>query len=235
MKKNIILLFLIAFIFLLSGCSIENNIVIKSNGSIYQNGTIVINKKINKSEQNDIRKKIIDEYSILNNDLDISFNDKINVKSSEKYNNLSKYLEKSNIDMMFDDYEIIENNDSVSFYIVGHPIYYLLMYMQEDIKLEKYQELVDKIIINIQFENEVITSNADEINKKENVYTWIFDKNDLEKDIKFEYNKNKKIINLEEKNISKKKNNNFFIGNKRLILFLVVLLLAGLFILYKKR
>lgn len=235
MKKNIILLSLITSIFLLSGCTVESNIIIKNDGSVFQDGTVVVNKKIDKKNQNEVKNKIISEYKRLDKNLNVSFKNNITVSVNNEKNSLKEFFDNSNINLLYDDYEIVENNETLIFYTVGYPIYYDLLYMQEDTKLEYYKELVDKIIINIQFENKVISSNADIIDEDKNIYTWVLDKSNLDKTIKFSCDKKKIVKNIKIKKEAKKSAGKLFLDDKKfIIIFFLVILISG-FVTYYKR
>ena len=184
-----------------SGCTIESNIKVMSDGSVIEKINVVGNHDISDINDETIKKKINNNYNYLisSYDYDYKFDDKINLFLEKKYNSLSNYLKNENISLLFEDYELFEYQGIVSFKNTGNTLYNKLFYY-EDIPVDNYYtELVDKIIIKIQFENVVVDNNADSYDEKTNTYTWVIDKENQKKDIEFSFDSTKKV-NLAENN-----------------------------------
>ena len=192
MDKKLKIILLVFSLFLFSGCTIDYNIKIKANNKIEEN--ILLNAtnttQLKNSELNKYYNKI---YNYLLKDYDYKFSlkdNKVDLKLNKKTNNLNDFITKSNIILIYDNYELTTNEGKTTFRNVGLSNFQSL-FDYADQNNNPNTELVDKININITFENIVVENNADSYNKKTNTYTWIYTRDTKIKNIKFVFGEEK--------------------------------------------
>ena len=200
MKK--ILLF-IGVVFLFSGCTANYNISIKNDNTVIENNEIVVKddiKKVKSDFENsyeDSLKAYNYKYSFTEN------NDSLNIKFS-KESSMGRFTNNSFASRIFNQIEYFKNDEVNNFKTVGFNSLGEL-FVEEGFE-EEYliKQNIDELRINITFEGEVLSSDADVVNKNTNTYTWIFNrKNYNKKGIKFSYNTSKKIKTIKSLNTPK--------------------------------
>lgn len=186
------LLCIIIIIFACSGCTIESNIKINSNGTVEEQIKIVGSNDVSDKDDKTIKKEVAKEYDWILEDYkyDLLVSDKIKVNSNKQYSSLTEYSKSELFKMVFEESEVYVYKGIVNFQTLGHDQYLDLFYYEEPVD-SYYQELADELKINIQFENIVTEHNADKYDEKTNTYTWIFTKDDVNKTIKFSYDSDK--------------------------------------------
>lgn len=183
MKKVLAIISLI----LLTGCNCEYNLVITDKQEVKENFKIYIN-----NNQIDSSFSSIDEYLdyyknlYLEND---GFNSyKIDAKKStpnsyfivnRKYKNLNDYVSSLTFKSMFY-YANIEKIGKYTTFTTSENSY--IASLKEEIMQDNK---FDSFTIKIKFYNEVVDSNADEIDLKNNIYIWNVNENDEENYIYF--------------------------------------------------
>lgn len=188
--------FLLLIILLLSGCDITYNLEISNEGYIEN---IDINSE---SSENLLEYAIPAFYGVIGDeDIDSNFLNKVdgieyyNSKTYKKDN-----LRKFNYNYKFDEENIKESNilnyayDTVIIKKYDHDEDgkkdYMLFTTDDNFLLFDRFAKLESVKINITCHYEIISSNADEINK--NVYTWYLTKNDI-KAINMVYNPDKVV------------------------------------------
>ncbi len=213
--KNMNILLLTILLIFLSGCSMEYNIVINDNMQIEETIYILedndvisiyspnINQYVNNMIQQQYDNKIIsNEYSVEY----ISVNSKSGVIATRLYDKFSNFSDstklKDNIykivTMTINENMVYLNFDSIE------DTYELFL----DNELE--EAFLDSLILKIKIPYEVISNNADEVNKETNTYIWNYDKFTIDKDVelvfdkdnKFNFNILDKVINMYNDNIN---------------------------------
>lgn len=192
MKKLLILLVII-----LTGCDIKYDLVITDKGEVKEKFIISIDNEIikNNSMSND---EYLDYYSNLYLKQDNYKNFKIKTKEGKEesyfivknnYNNLNSYIESYSFKNMFDNAMIEQVGKYTSFQTTNN---IFLKNIKNDTLLSE-ETLKNKYTINIKFYTEVVNSNADEIDLKNNIYTWYIDSNTTKDNIYFKYGSKKRI------------------------------------------
>ena len=193
LKKNIILIILLL---LLTGCKITYNLDISPKG--FKENFNIMSNIDNKTEKYEIPAFI---GTIDYEDIDINFLEKYEdieyynkkVKENNKHQIINynyifddKNIQKSNaINLAFERFSITRYDHDEN----GKKDYMIISTSDKSNLFEKFSD-IEKITINITCHYEVISSNADEINK--NIYTWYLDKNNI-KAINMVYNPEKFI------------------------------------------
>lgn len=184
-RKNIKLLILLAFVFLVSGCSVKYNLTINEDSSI--NEEVIASENTNRLEAK-TRLKGEQAFNYLYNmfkrhDEDINTN--YSTKNAITYGT-ARVIHKDIYDFaskfssdIFERVEVLKNDDEIT-----------ITTTQKD-KLGSgsvTSYVYDDIEINISIPFKVIENNADSISK--NTYTWNIKKNEKEKIIKIVYRDN---------------------------------------------
>lgn len=233
--KRIKLFILIGMVLLCCSCTVDYNIEFKTDHTISEKVVIkedtnVLNKyeysvsEIVESKlysyQSEINRNNFSVKKELNSDIT-----KVTLISQNK--NINNFTRMSYFGKMFNGADIKETKNTYSFKTNGTYRQSGLFYDELGIADEGF---VDKLNINITFENEVINSNADQVDEKTNTYTWILDRDTKDKSIEFELsNKIVKKIKKEKKN-----NNSIYILYISAVLLAIVVLFIYLLFINKK-
>ena len=232
LKKNrLILLILLGF--LLTGCTVDYNIVIKSDNSISENININGQTFSNNEEFSEIKQEIINQLSDnlnkYNYEYTINKNNNQVLVEINKESNFKELLNNSLYNEVFEDYELFVNKGIQSFRNAGSNYLaelFVVKNYEEDLKVSKK---IDTLNINIKFENIVTSTNADKYDEKTNTYTWVFKEEDINKTIKFSYDTSQKF----------KENNMFEFKNIIIIIVIVlivlIILISSFIFMYQKK
>lgn len=195
MKKIIKIIFL-CLIFLVTGCSVEYDLIINEDGSV--NETVMAQENTKRLESQtrlkgdaavsyiyDMYKRTGKETSATRNDSQYTY-----TTVTKSYSSIDEYSKQFKSDV-FEKFLISKNNDEITLKSNQTKI------LGGD---SSYQLLYDDIKINITIPYKVISSNADEV--RGNTYTWNIEKEKL------------KNIEVQYKEGSKKNNININIKNK---------------------
>lgn len=205
MKKIIVLLM---FLILFTGCKADYNLYIKSDGTISEEILAVNEETTDENIYKKIKSNFKKEYgSVLNKynyNYDISYeNNNVSLKIT-KNDNLNEYFKNSLYKEYFEDYELFNSVNTRVFKTIGSN-YLNSVFIEKDYESEYLKRNIDELKINITFDNKVISQNADEYNDSTNTYTWIFNKNNLDKNIQFSYDTKEIVIDKKEKKVKKEK------------------------------
>lgn len=233
-RKNklgkIILILLMMFI--LTGCSVDYNVVvdeqkrvketvkvIESNENILKNNDYIdlfLTEQINAFKKNPLYQNYV-------------FNKKMGKKFSyvtltRNYDSLKAYSESLTFNHLFEYAEITTNNGIVTFKTAGK-------YYYDNVFGENNPDplfFIDNINIKMKFYNNIIDSNADEIDKKNNILIWNINADNKEKELYFKIGKDKRydIIVLD-----------YLYNNRINVIIIASAVIVGLlitFIIYKK-
>lgn len=180
-------IFLILLLMLLTGCSANYTIVLNENNSVSEKLVTKLednennyNKVLNLLKNNNISKK---NYKITRED------DEINIEYDNTYKDINSYLLNSFLyKQVYDQIDLQMNNSK-------NTISTKNKFMKDTISINKDNVTsLDFLQININSKLPVIYSNADSIN--DNVYSWVYDGSQTEKNINFSYKNVPTIITI---------------------------------------
>ncbi|NLL44314.1 MAG: hypothetical protein GX247_01430 [Mollicutes bacterium] len=198
-KKSFKIILLGIFCLLLVGCNIDYNVVIDSNNRVKEN--IIINIPNNILSNDESPKKALDKkiegykkipaYKYYKVSRKVGKNNSIlNIK--REYSKLEKYADSPILNDLFENIMIIENDYYTVFKTVGDYNYdYFYGRVSEPIDPSKASSIKD-VVVKIQLHNKLIESNADEVDEKNNIYTWYFSPEYTAKYIYMKYGKEKR-------------------------------------------
>ena len=180
--------FVYFLLFFLTGCSAEANLIIKTNGNIEEN-IQVYNSWSNLKNYYKNLEQAKENYALSYQDFfqtskyKVSYTTKKSVLKADIYgvhNTLDTISTSDVYSTLFG--QLNRNNNQ---YIL--PIQEEVLDLFEDtLGLGAENDLFfDNIILNIQFHNVVENANSDSYNSKNNTYTWIINKDNLNRDIEF--------------------------------------------------
>ena len=171
---------------LLSGCTCEYNLLVTNKKKIYEN-IVIMDQNDNILKYSDSveefllnQKKGIDmnEYAVN----DILNKDSTGLKIKNTYSSFENYIKSDLFTSLFESANISEDNNIFSFETTGD--YTRNNIFSNDISSDYLYDL-DQITIKIQFYNKVISHNADEVDEKNNIYTWNIKRDTDYENIKF--------------------------------------------------
>lgn len=192
MKKIIILL----CVLLLTGCSVDYNLVVTDKGEVRENFTIIVDNELALQRYETIDEflnyyteyypqiKGFENYKIKGKD----HGNYSTLKVSSKYNSLKEYTKSKSYISMFSN-AVVEVQGKYTTFKSSKNFY--LEKLNSDIVMEG-EVLYDEFKINIKFYNKVVSHNADIVNEKDNIYTWIVTKNNAKDTIEFKTNSEKR-------------------------------------------
>lgn len=173
MKKILVLLILLC----MTGCSVQYDLTITNEGEVKEKFVISIPNEDMLSEYSSIE-EYLDYYSnlYLQNEgyEDFSIDTKKSKPDSyftvkNNYKNLDEYVQSLSFKSMFNNATIERIGKYISFTTSKNA--YLASLKNNDLISEESK--YDNFKIRIKFYNEVTASNAEEIDEKNNIYTWI--------------------------------------------------------------
>lgn len=173
---------------MLTGCSVNYNIVITDDEIVKENFIISVDNQIiydSGMEKNEF----LDYYSHLYQQNEGYENFKIETKEGKSvsnfivknnYESLNDYINSFSFKYMFNDAYIERIGNYISFKTSTN---LKLEEMNNDIEISDFA--CDNFKISIKFYNEIVNNNADEVDEKNNIYTWIINKNTSKQFIEF--------------------------------------------------
>ncbi len=173
---------------MLTGCSVNYNLVITNDETIKENFTINVDNEIIYDSGMEID-EFLDYYSHLYQQNEGYENFKIETKEGKfissfivknDYKSLNDYIESFSFKYMFNDAYIERIGNYISFKTSTN---LKLEEMNNNIEISDFA--CDNFKISIKFYNEVVNNNADEIDEKNNIYTWNVNKNSTKDYIEF--------------------------------------------------
>ncbi len=182
--KNVKLFCLLILIFIFSGCTVKYDLVIDNKKHVSESVTLLEpNDNLLKYAPSvedflDKNSKSFGDYKVkkIISKLDSGY------KLNQNYSSLYSYKKGTFFKFAFDDAVIDETDSGLNFNTSGE-------YHRNKIftvPLESvFKYSIDEVIVNIQFYNEILTTNSDSCNKSTNTCTWIIKKDDIAKQIKF--------------------------------------------------
>lgn len=230
MKKLIILL---CILFLFSGCTIDYDITFKYDNKIDENIKFTIPNKTIEDSGYTVKESVesaLHSYSdILNSNSfksSVEYNtNNVVVTLKSKNKSVEKFISFLYFRMMFNGADIEDTDEYYSFKTNGiynqSGLFYDLSGIADD-------GFVDQININIKFENEIISCNADKFNEETNTGTWVLVKDTENKVIEFKIKKSSQTNNHSKDKNDKKSSFNIlyvFIGIGALIGIIILILL----------
>lgn len=179
MKK----ILLISLLFL-TGCSVQYDLVITDKEEVKEKFYVYVDNEIIENNSMSID-EYLDHYSSIysQNERYKNFNittkegkNKSYFKVNRTYKNLNDYTDSYSFKSMFDYAEIERGNKYTSFTTSSNA--YLKALKNDELISESSK--YDSFKISIKFYNEVVNHNADEVDKKNNIYTWNVEEDDDE-------------------------------------------------------
>ena len=235
MKKLILLSLLLLF----SGCTVDYNITIKNNNSVYEETNINGQKVKNSKEFESIREGIVKEYRdifIRNNyKYEISNNDNIVKLNLSKKSSIETFYQNSLYKELFENGELFNTGNKWHFKTIGSNYMSKLFVTSNFDEKTAFNKKIDKLRINIKFEGKVIQNNADKYDKETNTYTWIFTKYNCNKGIKFSYDSSIKVVDIKGNGFEDKKTFNFKHIILAVILVVIVSFMVAIIMISKNR
>ena len=182
MKKKILLFLTIIFF---TGCTCDYNLTIDNKKRVYEDATFMDDNsnilKYDSSVQEFLYNRENEFYDY--NSTRIYENDMSGLNVKRSYNSIDEYVQSSLYLRAFEKSYIVKDKDFYKFETSGQ--YYRNNIFSNSLE-STFKYNIDKINIKIKFYNEVISSNADEIDKANNIYTWTIDKESLNESISFQ-------------------------------------------------
>lgn len=194
LKKRILILTVLCF--LLTGCTVDYNIIVTSDKKVIEDVTVSkLISKINEegykveevkeaqetSYQSFFRKYDLDYEFLIT---DTALEGKFSRKSSD-FNTINNF---PYFQQLYNSIVIEKDKNKYSFKTEG-------TYNGKNMfEITDFTEvpMLSELRLNIQFHNVVINSNADEYNKETNTYTWIFNSETENKTIEFDLSNDKR-------------------------------------------
>jgi hypothetical protein len=189
MKKNIILI--VALILFCCGCTAEYTLSIDENLNVTEQVTILEGEEFYQQYEKSSVQRVIGfilnpNLEYLNNNGFVVTNllgkEEAGVLIENTYDSIAKYKEVSEFPKQYaENWEFITNGDEITFKIIGE------FNDSEQDQNDRY--LIDNGKISIKLPHDVINHNADEVNEKDGIYTWIIEKAGEEREIFITFNK----------------------------------------------
>ncbi len=194
MKKILIVLILL---FCLTGCTVDYHLKIDSHKRVVEDSIFsVITKDVEDETLNseEFLKEKKDSYMPTLEEKQYTFKffknkNVIGGKIHKKYDSLEDYTQSDLYKMIFTSAKINDNKNTYTFESDG---YYYDGIFTSLVEEENHLMDIQKINIKIQFHNKVIQSNADIVDKKNNLYTWVITRSDHTKKISFQLSSQKR-------------------------------------------
>lgn len=225
MKKFMLFIGLLFSVFCFSGCTVKYNLLIDSKKRVTENVSLLdFNDNFLKYSPSvkdflNTYSKNFEGYSVKN----VITKSESGYNLTKKYPSIEAYKKSKFFQNAFED-AIIEDTDDVYKFNTSGEYYRNNIFT---VPLESvFRYSIDEVEVNIKFYNEVLTHNADKVDKSNNTYTWIIKKEDSFKSIEF---------NLSDKVRNDLMIKDFISENKLLLLifggiiFVVVMCVKGFF------
>jgi hypothetical protein len=226
MKKILLILILL----LLSGCTVEYDLLIKNNGEIEESISLnfpneIVDANVNIKEMFDNRivfYKSVSDYT--NYFFDYSINNKeSHFKSNSKFENIINLKQSKFLTDVFKGILISKEKNITTIIINKYDYFSVYTNHSESTNYDvsKDEKAIEKVTIAITLEKEVVNSNADRFDNESNTYYWELNPYIIEKEIQIAYNQ-KTRYDIVFKNIIK--NNLFtFIGYSILVSIVLII------------
>lgn len=194
MKKILYVIFTGFALFLLTGCSVDYNLLITNKKRIIENVTLL--------DENDNILKYNDsiEYFLLyreKNFTSLGYKSKNLIGKefsglylTKEYDNFNDYIGTSIMNNLFEKANVEENENLFIFETSGKYLYNDVFSL--DI-MSDYLYKLDEINVKIKFYNKVVNHNADFVDEKNNIYTWILSKDNSYDNIMFQLSNDVRI------------------------------------------
>lgn len=190
--KKIKMLLCLGMLLILSGCSSEINLLVKTNKKITED-IVVMNDWNNLKEYNTSIESAKDAYQESYSDIfsrtpyDVKYSTDNNMVKATLTNNsykLSTISDSVVYQKLFDKIEI-EDVGNYKKYILNPSDEAIDLFMDSLGIADDPTLFFTEIPVNIQFHNVISDSNADSYDEKTNTYTWIITQNNLDRNINF--------------------------------------------------
>lgn len=186
MKGKILTILIFTFIFF-TGCSADYNLVITNKKKVIENVTLLDeNENILKTSDSVdyfLMYKKKQFTTIGYNAKNIVGNKYSGLELSNTYKNLNDYADNSIMKYLFEGANIEEDDNLFVFETTGDYLYNDIFSVD---LMSDYIYNLDSITVKIKFYNKVVNHNADSVDEKNNIYTWVLSKDNNYDNIMFQ-------------------------------------------------
>lgn len=220
--KKAKLLIVVLLVSILTGCTANYNVYIDKDLKVNEELTVKIDND-DKISKEDVEAKYIKPYIELINEYKYKYNvkiknDNVYIVLTKKSNNISSSFKSSLYNILYENYQLINDDNMLTFQNIGACYSDSLFYTGDGSYSEQTKkDNLENLKIIFQFQNKVIETNADEI--VDNKYIWNISKENQIKNIKFK-------INTDEMNDKIKDNKQSNIKNTVIIFSIVIVVLT---------
>ncbi len=200
MKKNIKVFYLLLIPLLLSGCTVDYDAAIYSKNNITENIKLNIPNKSLGENKKDIKKVLEEETKIMETNRDFEgyeLKNKYqtnfsNINLFKNYSSLTDFSKSIFLKNIFENITVIENKEYFLFQTTGRYFHENIYGAVSEGEFDPTTTEVEDVTIKIRIANEVIDTNADIKNEKDNIYTWVLRPGQMKRSIYFKYNHKKR-------------------------------------------
>ena len=188
MRKIIVIFAMLIFLFVLSGCSFDVNLTINNNYEIKQKAKFTIENDtilLSNNSVKDYLNELITSYADTEYKLKKFFgNNNSGIIFMLGYTDFNSYIKNADFASVYQNPQVDIKDKTLSF-ASGEGDYDSIFSEGPD----PLAPSLDELKINIKFYNEVVESNADSYDKKNNTYTWVITNEKRPESISFKTSK----------------------------------------------
>ncbi len=188
------ILFIIVLLICITGCSANYDLIITDKKKVFENVVLLDDNDniLKTSESIDYfllyKKK---QFTALGYDVkNIKGNRNSGFNLSNKYDNLDEFVKNSMMKSLFETANIEDDGNLFIFETTGQYLYNEIFSID---LMSDYIYNLDEIKVKIKFYNKVLNHNADSVDEKNNVYTWILSKDNNYDNIMFQLSKDVRL------------------------------------------
>ncbi len=193
--KSFKFIILILGILLLSGCESKTNLLITSDQKVIEETSAYQSNKVLSKYNTSVEaalKQYGESYKDMISPEDYSYKYTIGATTSfgtiyKTHKSLESFIDSTTFHGLYETALISHEKDGTSFKATGENYIYILF--EEPEGYGNSEAMLTKVEVAIQFQNKVLSNNADSYDEKTNTYTWIFTPNNQSKYIEFKIGK----------------------------------------------
>lgn len=196
LNKKTKIIFILLFVLFFTGCNVDYNVLVDDKKQVQESIRFVNsndNILVNNEDVDLYLTTQIDAYKKIPLFKNYRFSKKIGktfsyVTSNRRFSSLEEYRNSPVFNHLFEYAEVTNENGIVTFKTTGK-------YYYENAFSDNYDDplfFINSITIKMKFYNNIIDSNADMVDKKNNVLIWNINSNNTEKTIYFKIGKDKR-------------------------------------------
>lgn len=181
------------------GCTVDVDLIVTADREVIETISVSQNNEVLLKNNPSLKDAMInygDAYSNLFQNEGYKYDYEIGTSQStgfakKTYKSLQEYITSTTYKTIYETANITENNGILSFKAAGTN--YLNIVFEESETPGDLEAMFNEVNLNIQFHNKVVSSNADSFDENTNTYTWIFNRNDLNRYIEFDISKDQRF------------------------------------------